>query len=146
MRIVGEWLAGEGDVNRPIVRAEVHAGDGTLQPGVFLIDPGADRTVFSAEFLAKLHLPPLPTPEGMALEGVGGGCEFVVVETVVELPRDDGRKARIKGQFAAFTDSAANDLSILGRDILFHFDLILGREYGEVLLLAPPHQYRVHPA
>jgi hypothetical protein len=146
MRIVGERLDGDDGVTRPVVRAKVQAADGTLQPGVFLIDSGADRTVFSAYLLRDLHLLPIPTPEGMSLEGVGGGCGFVVVETVVELPRDDGRAATIKGQFAAFTDTAASDLSILGRDILDHFDLILGRHNGEILLLAPPHRYRVTTA
>src|SRR5262249_44913534 len=111
-----------------------------------LIDPGADSTVFSADFLRLLQLPPLPTPEGMRLQGVSGDCGFVVVQTIVFLPCDDGGEAKIKGQFAAFTDPAANDLSILGRDILDHFDLILGRNYGEVLLLTPPHHYRVLPA
>jgi hypothetical protein len=143
MRIVGEWLVGDDGVTRPVVRAKVQAADGTLQPGVFLIDCGADRTVFSAYLLGNLNLLPIPTPEGMSLAGVGGGCEFVVVETVVELPRDDGTASRIKGQFAAFTDTAESDLSILGREILDHYDLILGREYGEVLLLFPPHRYRV---
>ena len=38
--------------------------------------------------------------------------------------------------YAAFTDPSATDLSILGRDILNWFDLILGRQRKEVLLLA----------
>ena len=143
MRIAGEWITGKDNVNRPIVRAYAHSADGTLQADPFLVDPGADRTVFSADLLGNLHLPTIQTPEGVSLEGVGGGCEFVVVETVVVLRRDDGIAYRIKGQFASFTDTAASETSILGREILGHFDLILGREYGEILLLAPPHRYRV---
>jgi hypothetical protein len=82
----------------------------------------------------------------MRLQGVSGDCGFVVVQTVICLPCDDGSEANMKGQFAAFTDTAASDLSILGRDILNHFDVILGRNFGEVLLLIPPHHYRVLPA
>jgi hypothetical protein len=113
---------------------------------VFLIDSGADRTVFSAHLLENLHLTTIQVQEGMGLVGVGGECGFVVVKTVVELRRDDGGVASMHGEFAAFTDTEASDLSILGRDILHHFDLILGRKHGEILLLAPPHSYRVQPA
>jgi hypothetical protein len=143
MRIVGQWLVEEDRRTCPILRAKVYASDGTLQPGLFLIDSGADRTVLSADLLEKMGLAPIPIPEGIAIEGVGGGCDFVVVDTVLALPRDDGRNATIKGQFFAFTDTAESDLSILGRDVLDNFDLILGREYGEILLLYPPHRFIV---
>jgi hypothetical protein len=145
MRIVGRRLVGRDDITRPVIRAEVQAVDGTLIADIFLVDPGADGTVFSADLLKKLALPPTPTPSGTGLQGVSGGCGFVEVQTVVEFTRDDGGVAAMKGQFAAFTDPAASDLSILGRDILHHFDLILGRHHGEVLLLSPPHHYRVLP-
>ena len=52
----------------------------------------------------------------------------------------------MRGEFAAFTDPAATDLSILGRDILNHFDVILSRRRNEVLLLAANHQFRVEQA
>jgi hypothetical protein len=143
MRIVGEWRTGQDEVKRPILWAKVRAADGTLQAGAFLIDCGADRTVFSAYLLAELHLPPIPTPDDVTVQGVGGGCGFVVVDTIMELTRDDGQPAKIKGQFAAFTDPTSSEVSILGRDILDHFDLILGREYGEILLLSPPYRFQV---
>jgi hypothetical protein len=68
------------------------------------------------------------------------------VQTVVVLTRDDGGEVFMRGEFAAFTDRSATDLSILGRDVLNHFDLILSRRRNEVLLLAPNHQYRVEQA
>jgi hypothetical protein len=37
-------------------------------------------------------------------------------------------------------------MSILGRDVLDHFDLIESRRRNEVLLLAQNHQYRVELA
>ena len=49
----------------------------------------------------------------------------------------------MRGEFAAFIDSSASNLSILGRDILNIFDVILSRRRSEVLLLASNHQYRV---
>lgn len=37
----------------------------------------------------------------------------------------------------------AIDLSILGRDVLNNFDVIISRPRNEVLLLAPRHTYQV---
>jgi hypothetical protein len=110
---------------------------------VFLIDCCADRTVLGADLLKKLGLPMTQAPAGMTLQGITGGCGFVVVRTVVKLPCDDGGTANMRGEFAAFTDPAATDLSILGRDILNRFDLILSYQRKEVLLLATNHRYRV---
>jgi hypothetical protein len=143
MRIVGGWQAGEDGVTRPVLQASVRALDGTLEPDVFLIDSGADRTVFSANLVRRLGFPMTPAPGSSILLGISGVCESVVVKTVVELTRDDKGIVHLRGDFAAFTDLAANDLSILGRDILNLFDVILSRRRSEVLLLASNHQYRV---
>ena len=75
--------------------------------------------------------------------GVGGATSFVILNTLMEFTRDDGGLVTVRGEFAAFTDPAASDLSILGRDVLDNFDVILSRRRNEVLLLAPPHQYHV---
>jgi hypothetical protein len=143
MRIIGKWLPCNDGMTRPTVRGEVQAANGSLQAGVFLIDSCADRTVLGADLLEKLGFPNTPPPEGMLLKGITGECDFVVLKTVVIFSPDDGGVARMRGEFAAFTDPAVTDLSILGRDILNHFDLILSHRRNEVLLLAPNHQYRV---
>jgi hypothetical protein len=65
---------------------------------------------------------------------------------LLELTRDDGVPATIRGEFAAFIDPRASDLSILGRDVLDNFDVIISRRRDEVLLLAPNHHYHVSPA
>ena len=143
MRIVGKWLHCDDGITRPTIRAHVQGADGQAYSDDFLIDSGADRTVFSAALSDALNLPsdrPLPTT---ALAGVGGTTAFVLMETSIELIRDDGRPVIIRGEFAAFTDLQATDLSILGRDVLDNFDLILSRRRDEVLLLAPNHQYHV---
>ena len=57
MRIVGKWLLADDGVTRPVVEADVRAADGGLEAEIFLIDIGADRTVFSASLLSKLGFP-----------------------------------------------------------------------------------------
>jgi hypothetical protein len=145
MRIVGEWLMRDDGVTRPVVRAKVAAADGTWERDIFLVDSGADRTVFSARLLWELRFPMTPSSGNSIRQGIGGVSDSVVVKTVVELTRDDGGVVDLRGEFAAFTDSTASDLSIFGRDILNLFDVILSRRRSEVLFLASNHQYRVEP-
>jgi hypothetical protein len=74
---------------------------------------------------------------------VGGAQGAVMVRTTLSLYAEDGSPARIQGEFAGFTDPAAADMSILGRDVLDHFDLIISRRRQEVVLLATNHRYQV---
>jgi len=67
----------------------------------------------------------------------------VLITSVLEFTRDDGGPVHVRGEFAAFADPAATDLSILGRDVLNNFDVILSFRRNEVRLLAPNHQYHV---
>jgi hypothetical protein len=143
MRIVGEWHVGTDGTYRPTVKARVHTGHGSFVVERFLVDSGADRTVFCASLLAALGLPQQPPPPGSALAGVGGSTGYVVIHTTVELVADDNSPARMQGSFWTFTDPSAADESILGRDVLNHFHLIISRPANEVLLLALNHQYRV---
>jgi len=143
MVIAGEWLRCADGQTRPIVLAQVLGAGGQPTDVRFLIDSGADATVFSAAVLEELHLSELPPPPGLALRGISGDSSFVVIETVIELKRNDGGPARIRGSFAAFTDSAATDLSVLGRDVLDNFDVILSRPRNEVLALAGNHRYAI---
>jgi predicted aspartyl protease len=143
MRIVGKWQVSDDGVKFPVVEVEVKTADGQSKSDKFLVDSGADRTVFSANLLEKLGLPRLPVPAGLTLEGIGGESGFVLVETIMKIPGEDGETATLRGQFAAFTDPSATEISILGREVLDHFDVILSRRRGEVLLLAENHTYRV---
>lgn len=143
MRIAGEWLLCDDAVTRPVVRAQVVGASGTPVIERFLIDSGADRTVFRAALVQRLQLPVSHPPPRMALVGVGGVSDFVFVTTAMELPRDDGGLVRVRGEFTAFADPLATDLSILGRDVLDNFDVILSRRRDEVLFLAANHQYHV---
>jgi hypothetical protein len=143
MLIMGEWQPFDDGVTRPTVRVHVLGGEGKLIGEDFLIDTGADRTAFSAAFLDRLRLPTQNVPADFSLSGIGGSSDFVLVVTALEFVRDDRGSARVRGEFAAFTDPVATDLSVLGRDVLDNFDVILSRRRNEVLLLAPRHQYRV---
>jgi hypothetical protein len=143
MRIVGEWFLCADGETRPVVAGCVPDSTGGERRERFLVDTGADRTVFAATFHGALNLPSTAPPPGVALAGVGGRPGFVVVRATLTLYAEDGSPARIQGDFAAFTDPAAADLSILGRDVLDHFDLIVSRRCNEVLLLAVNHNYRI---
>jgi hypothetical protein len=143
MRIVGEWLVDDNGVTCPVVRVAVRATDGRMEAEDFLVDSGADRTVFSASLLEKLGFPAVPAPAGLTLEGVGGESEFVLVNTSVRIHSDDGGGANMHGEFAAFIEVSATEMSILAREILDHFDVILSRRRNEVLLLTKEHSYRV---
>ena len=141
MVFVGEWLTCDDGEIRPIIRIGVEAADQQLARARFLVDLGADRSVLDAALLKELNLPRQPPPPGLRLEGIGGASPFVVVTTVLHLLSDDGIPAKVKGEFGAFTDPSATDLSILGRDVLNHFDVIVSRRRNQVLLLAPNHNY-----
>ena len=145
MLIAGEWLRCNDDVTRPVVPIRVHGASGLYYDEAFLVDSGADRTVFSAFLLRATRLPvEHPSSRGV-LQGVGGVAASVFVATALELTTSDGRPITPRGEFAAFTDPQATDLSILGRDVLDTFDVIISRRRDEVLLLAQAHGYTIVP-
>jgi hypothetical protein len=146
MRIVGDWLIDEDGVARPVVEIRIADVDGTYTPDTFLIDTGADRTVLGASLLQKLRFPTSDSTPGFALQGVGGASPFVLLTTVLQFIRDDGYPIHVSGEVAAFTDPAATDLNLLGRDVLDNFDVIVSWRRNEVLLLAPNHRYRIEYA
>ncbi len=143
MRIIGEWKLRDDGVMRSVISVKVRGNNKHVVSAYFLIDTGADRTVFSASLFVRLGLPTQNTQPDFALSGIGGASEFVLVSTVIGFVRDDGGAARVRGEFAGFTDPTATDLSILGRDVLDNFDLIISRRCNEVLLIAPKHRYRI---
>jgi hypothetical protein len=145
MLIKGQWWVCPDGVTRPTIRLEVEDGPARLVDERFLIDSGADRTVFCAALLTRLTLPTHPLPAGLSIQGIGGRSPVVIVSTTLVVTSLSSTTARFGGQFATFTDPLAADMSILGRDVLDHFDVIFSRRRNEVLLLAPPHSYAVTP-
>jgi hypothetical protein len=142
MRIAGEWRMCDDGITRPAAPAKVQAADGAFHVEYFLVDSCADRTVLSAALLGKLGFTGTTPATGAALQGIGGVTAFVLLQTVMEFTSDDGAVGHVRGELAAFTDPAATDLSLLGRDVLDIFDVIVSRRRDEVLL-SSNHQYRV---
>jgi hypothetical protein len=120
MRIDGKWLWCDGGVMRPTIRGEVWARGGYWEWIGFLVDTGADRTVFSAATLAKLGLRPVVAQDGIS--GLGGRADAVAVETQTRLTRETAGKVIFRGRFAAVTELEARDISVLGRDITGLFE------------------------
>ena len=141
MRIDGQWLVCDDGVMRPVISGEILAGNGSWEKSEFLVDTGADRTVFSAATLAKVGLQPLAIQERMS--GVGGMTDAVIVETQIQLTREDAGKVVFRGQYAAVTELEALDISVLGRDIIGLFAAIVDRLHDVVCLLGQRHRYTI---
>jgi hypothetical protein len=141
MQIEGTWYICDDDVVRPVIRGKVLAANSSWSPVEFLVDTGADRTVFSAAALEALHLP--HAAESTALEGIGGRAESVTVATAIALRDERGGDVLFRGTFAAFTHDSALDMSVLGRDILNLFALIVDRPQSVVCLLSQRHSYTI---
>jgi hypothetical protein len=139
MLLKGEWLLCGDGVMRPVLHGEAEARDGSWAEVNLLVDTGADRTVFSAAALLELGLEPLDVAEG--LTGVGGRVSSVVVETRIQFTREDGVPIILRGRYAGTTDPDTLDMSVLGRDIMNHFALIVDRPGDTVCLLGQAHRY-----
>ena len=128
-------------VVRPIVRGEVLVGDGSWERIEFLVDTGADRTVFSAATLAKLSLQHLTAQEGIS--GLGGEADSVIVETQIRLTRENFGKVVFRGQYAAVTELESLDIDVLGRDITGLLTVIVDLPHGVVCMLGQRHRYSI---
>ena len=141
MLISGEWFLFPDDVVRPVIRGEVLSGLGNWIPVPFLLDTGADRTVFSAAVLSALALSPLGTQEPIG--GLGGIVKSVVLETKIQLTRETGAQVSFNGRFAAVIALEALDISVLGRDITDNFAVIVDRAQEAVCLVSQRHTYSI---
>jgi hypothetical protein len=75
--------------------------------------------------------------------GVGGIVDSVVVKTRLQLTRADGMIATFRGEYAACVEHEALDISVLGRDILEIFAVIVDRPSGVVAMLGGRHRYTI---
>lgn len=96
MLFSGEWYLCDDEVVRPVIRGEILAADGSWRAAEFLVDTGADRTVFSANALVALDLESREPKGGIG--GVGGIVDSVVVATAIRLTREDGNKVVFRGR------------------------------------------------
>jgi hypothetical protein len=142
MRIVANWRMCDDGVTRPLIDAHVVGAHDVSFYERLLIDSGADRTVLTADLARRLKLPTELASDKVV--GIGGEVRFLLIKTVIELVCDNGRPVHLRGEFAAAQYDAVIDVSVLGRDILDHFDVILSRRNDDALLLAQDHRYTVH--
>jgi len=143
MQINGEWFLCDDGVMRPVIHGEILTGTGTWILAPFLVDTGADRSVFSAAILAALQFQPRATQEH--LRGVGGIVTSVRVATQVRFNHDARGTVTFRGECAAVTEREALDMSVLGRDITGVFAMIVDLPGDVVCLLGQRHQYIIMP-
>jgi hypothetical protein len=129
-------------VCRPIVGAEVLAADGSWVFVRFLLDSGADDAVFSSDVTDVLQLLSANLP--FHISRVGGRAGTTFVETEIRLTQDQGIKPVFRGQFATVADPDALHMSVLGRDILNLFSVvIIDRPGDRICLLRERHRYTI---
>lgn len=66
-----------------------------------------------------------------------------LIDTTIRLQCYGGLEAAFSGRFGALTEIGALEMSVLGRDILDLFTLILDREHNVVMLINQRHHYIV---
>jgi len=67
----------------------------------------------------------------------------VEIQTEIRLNCDDGGQAFFMSRYAALTDAAALDMSVLGRDISQFFVLVVDKPGNVVCLVNQNHGYRI---
>ena len=139
MLLRGTWLECDDGEARPVLRGAIQTAAGDWVETPFLIDTGADQTVFSAAILAALGLPTEETP--YRLLGVGGASGSVLVRGAIHFTNETGTKILFRGQFAAFTTLEAIDMCLLGRDIAKLFTIVVDQPGNTVCLIREPHRY-----
>ena len=141
MRISGEWNIGDDGIVRPVIQGEILTSRSLWIPAPFLVDTGSDQTVFSAAILADLSLQSRAAQDQIG--GGGGVVNSVIVETQIQFRREAGRMVVFRGQYRALTEVEALDISVLGRDIMELFSVIVDRPGNVVCLLGQRHRYTI---
>ena len=141
MYIAGEWFRCADDVIRPVIRAEMRGPNDNWVEVVFLVDTAADRTTLSAQILRRLGQRPLMPVQQLA--GLGGIVQAVLIQSTIYFTREGGGKVPVRGQYAAVTEYDSLDMSVLGRDVLQYFALIVDGPGKAVCLINQNHQYTI---
>jgi predicted aspartyl protease len=144
MRVDGRWYRCPDSAIRPVFHVAVISADGTPVQRFFLVDTGADRTVFTRDLLDELGLPVIESL--VPLEGVGGRFGTVDVVAEIRFRRDDGGEVVVRNRCAAMTDPGALDMSVLGRDIIELFALVFDRSAKTLCLVGQRHRYTISVA
>ncbi len=143
MRVNGAWLPGDDGVIRPVVPGLVRLSNGQWMEVSFLLDAGADRTVFASRFLRRLSDLQMTSGDQLLLSGVGGGTRSITIASRIAFARDDGELINVRGSFGVFTEAESAELSVLGRDVTNNFSVIYDYPRQVIALLATPHSYEI---
>jgi hypothetical protein len=141
MRINGEWYPCDDGFIRPTVVGRLRTGQGRLIAVRFLIDSGADWTTFAPGAVRRLRT--TLEHSDFELYGIGGMCATSAITTSIQFACEDDIIATLHGNFGALTELGSLDMSVLGRDILNHFALILDRQHDLVVLINQRHRYSI---
>ncbi|MEX2214056.1 MAG: hypothetical protein WD768_08015 [Phycisphaeraceae bacterium] len=141
MRFNGQWFEDTyGDV-RPIMTAELLSASDQWVEDEFLIDTGADRTLINDRTFRQLGM--VADPPDHPLGGVGSSIESGIVGATLRLRRDDGLHVTFRAPLAVCLSPDLLEMSILGRDILDLFALIVDRPGNVVCMLGQKHRYQI---
>ena len=142
MHIHGEWRLDESGVLTPVLDCKLLSGTGEWLDAGFLIDSGAERTVISGDVLRQLDA---PTHVSLHfLVGLGSSVQVLTVSTKLMLELDNGSSIVVNGPFDGLPEGREGELSILGRDVLGNFAVILDRPGEAIALLYGRHRYSIH--
>jgi hypothetical protein len=142
MLFQGTWELSDSGIPYPQLLAKILNLDGEEDLFPFLVDTGAEVTVFNSTVFEFLKLDTDDLQESL-VEGVGGGEKVVQFPTEILLERETGVWISFQGNFRAFPDPNDLETSILGRDVLNHFAVIVDRPGEAVNLLHGNHRYAV---
>ena len=131
------------DVSRPYITIEVKSVTDAWIALPFLIDTGADATFLDHSCLQQLGLDASFEAMQTTVSGVGGSTPYMEFSTQLRLRSETRENKIFVGAIGIFTDPAASDTPVLGRDVLDAFKTIIDYERNQILLLSPPHDYRV---
>ena len=109
-------------------------------PLALLIDTGADRTVLGPDDVLRLRVDMANLPEGLLVGGVGGSTRTRAVDAVLHM--DDYSLALVLTVFLP-SPRLLTMPSLLGRDVLSHFALVMEERTQRVLLLEPEEADRL---
>ena len=138
MRINDEWYPCDDGFIRPTLVGRVRTGQGRMISVRFLIDTGADWTTFAPTVVRRLRT--TLEPSAFDLIGIGGLRTASAITTLIKFPCDGNVTATMHGTFGALTEPGSLDMSILGRDELNNFAVILDRQNDIVALINQRHR------
>jgi predicted aspartyl protease len=112
----------------------------------FLVDTGADGTLLSPTDALFLGVDPSRLPPGPPTTGVGGITPTVQGQATVTLDTHalTANLRILAPQTAAQSRALARIPSLLGRDLLAHFALVVEQRTGRILLLEPDEADALH--